>query len=198
MSPDNPNPKEASTSKYATLHERGVILEDEQIDLITSFIEAGAEDAKIHLGQDRDLWCNFISSETGRYPGYVPDEREAINLPINWLNQLANTDLLNDQVVVWSIPEVELENIMSWSRWLRVMGREETIHHYQHTKLPGLIHEFSTTASPEKTSTQAQTRWQPYEIEARKLVDEISVAKGEPPVWRLFDANHNLVENRDW
>lgn len=193
MSPDKPTLTEPIVSKYAILHERGVVLEEDAINLVVSAIEQGVNEVKAFMGLEDDEWCTFISSENGHNPGYVPDEREAINLPIAWLNQLQNIDLKSQKVVVWSIPESDQQLEMTFDHWFTVMGREEAVHHYQHKEI-GSLCRLGKSSSPETSNEEAGTRWEPHEVEARKIVDEISVNLGEDPVWRVFDANRRLIE----
>lgn len=180
--------QELFSPKYSTLRERGVMLEDEQLDGIVRQIDLGIDDVKLFLNIREDKWGRIISSENGVCPGYVPDDRQSINLPIAFLNNLKEVDLEKDTMQLWDIPETGAKLTMTWARFLRIMAREETIHHYQHVGHSRLTASIDSYASPELDKVPINYHLEPHEVEARKIVDEICESMNEPLVWRVYDA----------
>ena len=65
-------------------------------------------------------------------------------------------------------------------------GREETIHHYQNVGHPMLKAPYVITEGTELIPNEDKFLCD-IEVEARKTVDQIGLAKGEEPVWKPID-----------
>lgn len=174
-------------SKYQMLHERGVILPDRDIDLIVFSVEQGSKETLQWLGVQNDSWPHLISSddEDGRV-GYAHKLR-MINLPIVFLNKLANGLPLDlHRVCLYSRMPLKMRKEISLLRWLVLVGREETIHHYQNIGHPLL----KTRVDPNYNYLTIGPLDEPLveqEVEARLVVDQICLAHGELPVWQEYD-----------
>jgi hypothetical protein len=116
--------------------------------------------------------------------GYAPDQ-EAINIPVQYLNKIAsvNNPLTDHQQMVYAIDGKEVS--IPYSHYLKLVGREETVHHFQKVGHPNLKVQYSVT-NPAGLS-QVDRLLCDVEVEARKVVDAISINLGEKPIWAELD-----------
>lgn len=171
-------------SQWQQLHDRGVTLKDKEIDFITSGIVDGSKEALDFLGQPHNEWPKVIFSDDMDTIGYVP-KQQVINIPVPYLNKMAAVEdsLTNHQQMVYTIGRKEVS--IPCSQYLKLVGREETVHHFQEVGHPNLKVQYSTT-SPAGLS-QVDRLLCDIEVEARKTVDAISVKLGEQPIWAELD-----------
>ncbi len=184
MNPDKLGYNPEAESKYKILHERGVELKDSDIELIISELAAGARDTQEFLGNLEDSELNFISSDNLDKIGYVPDQ-QTINVPLPYFKSIEslNIDLLEYKQ---KIGEIQGQNLgeVDYQIYLRNAGREEAVHHYQnvgHEKLKAKLREEVNSLS------DLDRLLCDVEVEARRVVDEIAISKGEEPIWEKLD-----------
>lgn len=75
--------------------------------------------------------------------------------------------------------------VVKYIYWLKLLGREATIHRYQKVGNPLL-----QVAFPENlpaTFSTKQLLLSRLEVEARRVTDEITQLQGETPIWRSVD-----------
>ncbi len=175
-----------SPSKYQVLHERGVKLDDEKIDFIVELMTMGIKDVYDYLEIDeKERTLGFISSENLDRIGYALDQK-AINIPIAYLNSLAeaNKQLEHISVALKFIQESSEE--IPFAAWLRNAGREETVHYFQHL---GNLKLHASVPDGEKYmhASELERVLCDYEAEARAVVDKIAEQLGENPIWKELD-----------
>ena len=173
-------------SKYQTLHERGVMLADEDIDCILAHLRAGILDTFLYFDAfDRFFNLQIISSDNLESIGYVP-ESKAVNIPLAHYHKLYAAKL-----VVGSLDKVRTksgvfvhETDTPYLRFLILAGREEAVHFLQYEGHSRLCAPFPADYMQMSKLEQICTAW---EIEARHFVDRICEAKGEAPAWKELD-----------
>ncbi len=167
------------------LHERGVDLEDIDIDFITDNIVTGAKEALRFLEQESADWPKVMFSSNQDTIGYTLD-KEAINIPVPYLKEMKKIGkpLQEYLQTVYTLPGKEPLQI-PYSQWLKLAGREETVHHFQKKGLPQL--KVNYTKHDPSRLTEIDMLLCDIEVEARRIVDEICVALNETPLWKDFD-----------
>lgn len=177
---DRPQP-----SKWQVLHERGLDLEDRDIDFIIEHIVAGTRDTLDYFEIKNSDWPKVIFSDNLDTPGYIPDQ-DALNIPLPYLKRVGKLGvaLSGHQQMVYQLPNSEPLNI-PYSHWLRLVGREETVHHLQKTGLSQLNARYPQQ-DPSSLS-QLDRLMCDIEVEARNIVDKISVKLREKPTWQGLD-----------
>ena len=171
-------------SQWKRLHDHGVILKDTEIDFITNGIVDGSNEALKFLGQSDYEWPKIIFSDDMDTIGYVP-RQQVINIPVQYLNKMAavKNPFSDHQQIVYTIAGKEIS--IPYSQYLKLAGREETVHHFQEVGHPSLKAKYSAI-SPAELS-QVDRLLCDIEVEARKTVDAISIKLGEQPIWANFD-----------
>lgn len=173
------------TTDYNTLLSNGLKLSEADFKLILTLMTTGAEEAKTYLNVPADNWPRFNFSNETHTLGYS-SSNDAICISINHINQAAarSTQLeFKDQLVMF-IPD-KFYLIEKYTYWLKLLGREATIHRYQKAGNPRLHIPFPA-ALPQGFSIKLLFLSN-LEVEARKAVDEIAQNNKERPVWNNVD-----------
>lgn len=179
------HPETILPSRWQQLHERGVVLADQEINFITDHIVAGANEALRYLEQASNGWPKVIFSDDMDTIGYAL-EQESINIPVPYLNKMARVEqpFMEHQQIMYIIDGVPV--LVPYAKYLKLAGREETIHHFQKKGHPRL-HAHPSIISPASLSPIDRLLTD-IEVEARKQVDEMSSQLGEQPLWAQLDA----------
>ncbi len=93
-------------SKYQMLHDRGVVLPDQEIDLVVSAVEQGCVDALQWLEVQDTTWPLFISSDDLHCRVGYAIQQKAINLTVMFLNKLVERlplDVNHEIIMVESV-----------------------------------------------------------------------------------------------
>lgn len=171
---------------YHSLVQKGLTLSQTDYTSMFSEIFLGVQEVLTYLGAINNEWPKFVFPDTITMIGYDTKE-DAINLPIHYLNLVSKnpTELqFRDQLVCF-MPD-KFYVVLKYLYWLRLFGREETIHYYQRH---GDVHfkaKFPESFPPGFSSKALLVS--DLEIEARQTIDAIAQQHGEIPVWRNVDA----------
>jgi hypothetical protein len=173
-------------SKYATLHERGVLLSDDGIDFVVDHLDKGIHHTMDYIGEkDTDSWPLFVSLNEGDSMGYL-QEAQAVNIPIPFLNSLANSPvpLSEYPIRAYQIWERGIIRIVELPEFLTRVGEHEAAHHYQCTDHP-FFHarpqsQFGSLSPIKRVLTD-------MECDARQTADLIAESLGEKPLWNNLD-----------
>ncbi len=170
---------------FQLLTQAGLTISEDAFNLMKNNLLAGVEEAKLYLNAVEDEWPKFNFSNDAGALGYSGKD-DAICISINHLNQAAsrNTSLeYKDQLLLF-VPDV-FYLIVKYLHWLKLLGRESTIHRYQkhgNTKLNAKYPE----ALPGYLSNKLLL-FSDFEVEARGAVDAIAEQSGEGPIWKNVD-----------
>ncbi len=170
---------------YKTLTHNGLQLPENDFNLILDSLTKGAEEAKKYLNVAADPWPKFNFSNDTLSLGYSTRD-DAISLSLSHLNQAASRASqleYKDQLIMF-IPDV-FYIIVKYIYWLRLLGREATIHRYQKIGNPLLHKQFPDTL-PASVSRKALIL-SDVEVEARNIIDVIIRQLGENPIWENVD-----------
>lgn len=170
---------------YQSLIKEGLILKEDIFNLIRNNLLAGAEEAKLYLNAVGDDWPKFNFSNDATALGYSGKD-DAICISINHLNQAGsrNTSLeFKDQLLLF-VPDV-FYLIVKYLYWLKLLGREATIHRYQKTGNAKLISKYPVI--PPGYLSNKLLIFSDFEAEARGAVDAIAEQAGESPIWKNVD-----------
>jgi hypothetical protein len=149
-------------------------------------VERGAEEVKNYLGMAKDTaWPKYLFSDSVSVLGYS-SQFDAINLPMRYLNMIAaNTQALQFKDQMTFYIQDKFFVILKYVYWVQLFGRESTVHHYQKIGNPKLQTQFpSNYTSSLSLNALFMSN---IEVEARKIVDELTVARGLKPVWKDVD-----------
>lgn len=171
---------------YKTLSQNGLQLSEVDFNVILKSLTIGAEEAKTFLNVASDIWPKFNFSNHTTSLGFSA-KADAICLSMTNLNQQAVRIApleYKDQLIVF-MPDV-FYIIVKYLYWLKLLGREATIHHYQKVGSPKLRVQF-----PEKLPVSFSHKLlllSNVETEARAIADEIAKVHDENPTWKNVDA----------
>ncbi len=171
---------------YNSLSAKGLRLSEHNFNLMLNFLVEGANEVKSYLGVVSDDWPKFNFANDINTMGYSRGH-DAICLSINHLNQAVDrSDKIEfkDQLIMF-IPDV-FYMVVKYIYWLKLLGREATIHHYQTIGNPKLHVQFTGNTSP--ALSPKQLLFSCVEVEARGITDEITQQQGETPIWARVDA----------
>ena len=170
---------------YKSLTKNGLQLSENDYNLILDSLTNGAEEAKKYLGVTSDPWPKFNFSNDSLALGYSSRD-DMICLSLSHLNQAVSRSSqleFKDQLIMF-IPDV-FYIIVKYIYWLRLLGREATIHRYQKFGNPLLFKQFPDKL-PASVSRKALIL-SDVEVEARKIIDAIILQKEENPIWENVD-----------
>jgi hypothetical protein len=188
----------APTVDYNSLTKRGLQLSENDFNLIRDSLGTGAEEAKKYLNVATDVWPKFIFESGVQVLGYS-SQHDAISLSLNLLNQAAarTTNIEYKDQLLCFMPDV-FYIIVKYTYWLKLLGREATVHRYQKIGNPLLKKKFPEVI-PASLSSRALLL-SDVEVEARTITDAITIQLGEIPIWKNFDAyfskNHAEYYNK--
>lgn len=173
------------SSQWQMLHDRGVRLDDDGIDFITSNLSKGIELARLDLNIPPEEPIRCIFSDNQNTIGYAVVQ-DVINIPVPYLNRIANakTDINSIKVSI-IIDEFQLE--IPYQVWLEAAGIEEVIHMYQKRGHSTLIKIIKKDLETESILSSLQLLLLDVEVEARKNVDRILKKSGRLPIWEELD-----------
>jgi len=170
---------------YQSLKDKGLKLSEEDFSTILDAVTQGAEDVKRYLGTTNDPWPKFLFSDSIDALGFSSLE-DAINIHLTYLNHISENETplkFRDQLACF-VPD-KFYVIFKYLYWLRLFGREETIHYYQKRGNP-LLHAPFPNAFP-KTLSAKTFLLSDVEVEARKTVDKVASLNNENIVWKPID-----------
>ncbi len=176
---------ETSTIDYNELIKKGLRLSEADFKVILNSLITGAEEAKKFLNASDDLWPKFNFSNDIAALGFS-SKADAICLSMSNLNEQAGhlTPLeYKDQLIVF-MPDV-FYIIIKYLYWLKLLGREATIHRYQKIGNAKLHVQF-----PDKLPASFSPKLlllSNVEVEARIISDDIASEQGENPIWKNVD-----------
>ncbi len=173
------------TSDYKALSARGLLLPETDFKVITAEIKKGVLDCKNYLKTAEAAGPEFTFSDNINALGFSVSTG-SINLRIDYLNLFVSSASpleYKDQLVCF-VPD-KFYVIVKYFNWLRLFGREETIHYYQHFGNPQLHVKFPEEF-PENFSPKSLLL-SDLEVEARKVGDTIALTNNESPVWKNID-----------
>lgn len=171
---------------YNSLVKDGLKLSENDFKLILNLLTTGAEEAKAYLNVASETWPKFNFSNETHTLGYSSKE-DAICISLNHINQAASRSSeleFKDQIIMF-IPDI-FYIIVKYTYWLKLLGREATIHRYQKNGNPKLQVQFPTILPP--SFSIKLLFLSNLEVEARKAVDQITLANNEKPIWKNVDA----------
>lgn len=179
--------EEKSTNRFEFqgLTQAGLTVSEDTFNLMKNNLMAGVEEAKLYLNTVEEEWPRFNFSNDAGALGYSAKD-DAICISINHLNQAASrsTSLeYKDQLLLF-VPDV-FYLIVKYLHWLKLLGREATIHRYQ--KLGNAKLNAKYPEIPPGYISNKLLIFSDFEVEARKAVDEIAAAGGESRVWENVD-----------
>ncbi len=171
---------------YVSLAKNGLQLPENDFNLIRDALTQGAQEAKNFLNAGDDQWLVLIFSNDTPTLGYS-QEKDVICFSINLLNQqiLRQSQLQYKDQLILFIPDI-FYVITKYLNWVKLLGRESTIHHYQRTGSSLLKVKF-----PEKLPDAFSSRLlqlSDVEVEARSIGDKIAQVQNEIPMWKEVDA----------
>jgi len=173
-------------SRFRVLHERGMALQDDVLDAIVAAIESGVDWASSFFRTEETL--SFIASDNQDWLGHAPDQK-AINLPLPWLNWVASVartpDALASFCLTVRVDDFRME--VSFQEYLKAAGIEEMIHHLQDVGHP-LVQATLPRVAGSGRSFHLAMALSAHEVEARRLTDEILVARKQCPLWSDYDS----------
>lgn len=170
---------------YQALVQQGLTLSQENFTTIVREIILGAQEVSGYFGIAQNDWPKFIFPDMITRIGYDANN-DAINLPLRYLHLISENPTAiqyRDQLVCF-IPD-KFYVVLKYLYWLRLFGREETIHYYQRQGEKKLKATFPTQF-PQGFSSKALLL-SDIEIEARKTSDLIAQKQDEMPVWDNVD-----------
>ena len=173
------------STDYKVLINNGLRLAMNDFNLIRDSLVGGAQEAMKYLNVQNDTWPKFNFSNDIPSLGYS-SATDAICLSINHLNQAdtrSTTLEFKDQLLMF-IPDV-FYIIVKYTFWLKLLGIESTIHRYQKIGNPLLFTQFPLKLTQPYTSRQLLLS--NFEVEARKITDEITLQLGENQIWKNVD-----------
>lgn len=173
-----------SSSQYQTLAATGLKLPEIEFNTILLEVEKGILEAKEHL-KTTDTGPQVTFSNDISAIGFSA-EHDSINIRIDYLNLFASNHTpldYKDQLVCF-VPN-KFYVIVKYLTWLRLFGREETIHYYQYHSNPHLKIKFPEKF-PELFSPKSLLL-SDLEIEARTIGDSIALANNDNPIWKNID-----------
>lgn len=183
---------------YVSLRGNGLQLSEKDFEFILDILTQGANDAKKYLNVTSDPWPKFIFESSVPVLGYSATD-DAISISLEHLNQSGSRQTLleyKDQLICF-MPDV-FYIIVKYTHWLRLLGREATVHRYQKIGNSLLKKKFPETI-PASISQKALIL-SDIEVEARTITDAIAIERGENPIWNKFDAyfakNHAEYYNK--
>lgn len=168
---------------YNSLVKNGLKLSESEFNLIHDSLVCGVREAQKYLNVPSDSWPKFIFDGNINVLGYSI-QKDAVALPLSQINTSPTPLEYKDQLLCF-MPNV-FYIIVKYVYWLKLFGREATIHRYQKIGTPLLKKQFpnkSPASIPRKTLLLSD-----IEVEARTIIDAISEQIGETPVWKNFDA----------
>ncbi len=171
---------------YNYLIKKGLTLSGEDFSLIHDSLITGANEAKKYLNVSNDLWPKFNFSNDSPTLGYNSLD-DTICLSLNHINQAASrsTPLKYKDQLIMFMPD-KFYIIVKYISWLKLLGREATIHRYQKIGNPLLYMKFPETL-PSTLSTKLLI-FSDVEVEARTVNDKIAAMSGEKPIWIKVNA----------
>ncbi len=170
---------------YNSLKSKGLLLTEVDFSQIINSLIAGSHEAKKYLNVENESWPKFNFSNDISALGYSA-EHDAICLSINYLNQLAGNLIplqYKDQLVLF-MPDT-FYIIIKYLFWLKLLGRESTIHRYQKKEHQLLKARFPKDQSPSQTSKLMLLS--DIEVEARDVSDKIALVHNEIYLWKNVD-----------
>lgn len=171
---------------YDSLVKNGLQLSESDFNLIHNSLAAGSQEAKKYLNISSESWPRFIFVSDIQVLGYA-SQHDAISLSLNHLNQedLRKAPLEYKDQLLCFMPDV-FYIIVKYTYWLKLLGREATIHRYQKIGNPLLKKQFPDKLPP--SFSHKTLLLSDFEVEARRLTDAITEQLGENPIWKNFDA----------
>ena len=170
---------------YQSLKDKGLKLSEEDFNAIVGAIKQGAEDVKQYLEINNDSWPKFSFSDNIDAMGFS-SQNDTINIHISYLDHVSENETplkFRDQLACFAPDKFYM--IFKYLYWLRLFGREETIHYYQKHGNPKLKVSFPNTF-PKSLSTKTFLL-SDVEVEARKAVDVVATLNNENIVWKPVD-----------
>lgn len=170
---------------YSSLAQKGLQLSEKDFKLILDSLTTGAIEAKNYLNVTSDSWPKFNFSNDIHSLGFSSKD-DAICISLNHLNHVANrsTQLeFKDQLIMF-IPD-KFYIIQKYTYWLKLLGREATIHRYQN--IGNLALQVKFPKSIPITFSSKLLLLSNLEVEARTILDAVTLQKGESPVWKNVD-----------
>lgn len=179
------NDLSSSLSRYAEVHERGLLLPDSEIDVILSNAFEGIRLAKDCLGLADDPFNHICFGNNPDCIGYVHAKNPFINIPIPWLNGLHAMGRPIERCILDYYPW--LENLFV-GEFLTAACAEETIHYFQYKGSPQL-QTHPTLEDMQKYSLLPKILQAccSVEVEARVVTDRALQRAGRRLLWQLFD-----------
>lgn len=177
--------KEINTIDFKSLSANGLLLPEESFKLILDQLTKGANEAKNFLNAQNEDWPKFNFSKDTHTLGYSVND-DAICVSINHLNQaLARSTQLEfkDQLLMF-IPDL-FYIIVKYIYWLKLIGREATIHRYQKIGNPELHIPFPKSLPI--TFSPKLLLFSNLEVEARTMLDAVNQHNGENAIWKNVD-----------
>lgn len=173
------------TPDYKFLSENGLKLSEAEFNTILNEIKKGVLDTKNYLNALDNPNPKFSFLNNIGIFGYST-ENDSINIRIDYLNLFANspTSLKYKDQLVCFVPD-KFYVIVKYLTWLRLFGREETIHYFQYHGSPQVKVKFPDKF-PESFSPKSLLL-SDIEVEARTIGDKIAVVNNEIPVWKNID-----------
>ncbi len=175
----------SSSPDYKSLSETGLNLSEIEFNIILAEIQKGVLDVKNYLKILDDPNPQFSFLNNINTLGFSPVS-DSINIRLDYLNLFAITQTpleYKDQLVCF-VPE-NFYVIVKYFTWLRLFGREETIHYYQYHDNPAVKVKFPDKF-PEKFSPKSLLL-SDLEVETRNIGDKIAIMNNEAPVWKNID-----------
>lgn len=154
-----------------------------------SQLKLGSKDALKFLKREKDQWPRFNTSENF-YRIVYDVGQQAIDIPIPYLNDLTtdSTPLSQRTQRLFTVPAASLRKSVPYEYWLRLAGREETIHHYQNIGHPMLMAQYNLIHTEGTGRISYNDRFLcDIEVEARNFVDRICLKNSEEAVWKPID-----------
>ncbi len=187
-----------TATDYISLKKNGLQLPEKDFRLILDALMQGVNEAKKYLNVASDHWPKFIFQTDAPVLGYSAKD-DAISISLEHLNQSGSwqTPLEYKDQLLCFMPDV-FYIIVKYIYWLRLLGREATVHRYQKIGNSFLKKKFPKTI-PASISQKALIL-SDIEVEARAITDAIAVGIGETPTWNHLDAyfakNHAEYYNK--
>jgi len=171
---------------YGSLVKNGLQLPENDFNLIRDSLFKGCEEVKKYLGVENDPWPKFDFSNDIPVLGFYSKD-DSICISVNNLNQQSSRSTpleYKDQLIVF-MPDV-FYIITKYLYWLKLFGREATIHRYQKLGNPKLHVPF-----PESLPASFSAKLlllSNIEVEARTISDAVAKEHEEVPIWENVNA----------
>jgi hypothetical protein len=173
-------------AEYQSLTQKGLQMSQEDFRKIIDTISQGAKEAMEYLGVQDDMWPAFTISDSIPVLGYSGKD-DVIGFSMRHLNHITSsqTQLMYKDQLVCYIPDT-FYIIIKYLSWLKMLGRESTIHRYQKLGNPMLKAQFPEVFAPELSVKLLLMS--DIEVEARTACDEIAGKLGDLQLWQNVNA----------